>query len=347
MRFSLRGLITDDLAIDLGTAHTYIATRGRGLVVSEPTLVAIDRNDGEVIAVGNEALEMLGRSSEEIEICSPLDDGVVSDFDLTARMLSSYIRKARGSRALFSRRVILGVPSDITSVERHALVQAVQAAGADKVHVADKGYLAAMGAGIITNDERASMVVDLGAATTQMAIVSRSNLIASRSIRKGGADMDLAIIDHIKRYHNLLIGSRTAERVKIELGCALPIHKIPTAALESTKIRGQSLLKAVPEMLTIVPQEIHTAIEPVIREIINAIRRFMEDLSPEVAGDIYDKGLTITGGGALLAKMEERMASELNLKVATVKDPRASVVHGASMLFENPMLLRRLSRQYS
>ncbi len=347
MRFSLSGLITEDLAIDLGTAHTYIASRGRGLVVNEPTLVAIDRNDGEVVAVGNEALEMLGRSSEEIEIRSPLEDGVVSDFELTAKMLSSYIRKARGSRASFSRRVILGVPSDVTSVERHALVQAVQAAGADKVHIADKGYLAAMGAGAITDDERASMVVDLGAATTQMATVSRSNLIASRSIRKGGTDMDIAIIDHIKRYHNLLIGNRTAERVKIELGCAIPIFKIPTAALESTKIRGQSMIKAVPEMMTIVPQEIHSAIEPVIREIITAVRSFMEDLSPEVAGDIHDRGITITGGGALLAKMEERMESELQLKVRTVKDPRASVVQGASMLFDSPLLLRRLSRQYS
>ncbi len=342
---SLSGLITDDLAIDLGTVHTFISARGRGIVVNEPSLVAIDRTDGEVVAVGNEALEMLGRSPEEVEIRRPLEDGVVSDFELAAKMLGSYIRKARGSRSAFSRRVILGVPSDVTSVERHALFQAVQAAGANRAYLVDKGYLAAMGTNIITDDERASMIVDVGGATTEMATVTRSHLIASRSIRKGGSDIDAAIIEHIKRYHNLLIGNRTAERVKMELACALPIFKMTTAALESTKIRGQSIVRSVPEMMTITPQEIHTAMEPIIKEIISAVRTFLEDLSPEVAGDIHDRGMTITGGGALLAKFDERMESELQLKVKVAQNPRESVVFGASALFDNPLLLRRLSRQ--
>jgi rod shape-determining protein MreB len=342
---SLSGLITDDLAIDLGTVHTFISSRGRGIVVNEPTLVAIDRDDGEVVAVGNEALEMLGRSPEEVDIRRPLEDGVVSDFELAARMLESYIRKARGSRSAFSRRVILGVPSDVTSVERHALYQAAQAAGASRVYLVDKGYLAAMGAKIITDDERASMIVDLGGATTEMASVTRSHLVAARSIRKGGSDIDVAIIEHIKRYHNMMIGYRTAERVKMELACALPIFKVPTAALEKTKIRGQSIVRSVPEMMTVTPQEIHAAIEPVLKEIINAVRIFLEDLTPEVAGDIHDRGMTITGGGALLAKLDERMESELRLKVKVAQSPRESVVIGAGMLFENPLLLRRLSRQ--
>lgn len=342
---SLSGLITDDLAIDLGTVHTFISARGRGIVVNEPSLVAIDRTDGEVVAVGNEALEMLGRSPEEVEIKRPLEDGVVSDHDLAAKMLGSYIRKARGSRSTFSRRVILGVPTDVTSVERYALLQAVQAAGANRAYLVDKGYLGAMGAKIITDDERASMIVDIGGATTEMATVTRSHLIAARSIRKGGSDIDNAIIDHIKRHHNLLIGNRTAERVKMELACALPTFKLTTAGLEYTKIRGQSIARAVPEMLTIMPAEIHTAIEPIIKEIIMAVRTFLEDLSPEVAGDIYDRGITITGGGALLAKLDERMEGELQLKVKVAQSPRESVVMGASALFDNPLLLRRLSRQ--
>ncbi|MBL8149764.1 MAG: rod shape-determining protein [Blastocatellia bacterium] len=342
---SLSRLITDDLAIDLGTVHTFISARGRGLVVNEPTLVALDSLDGEMVAVGNEALEMLGRSPDEVEIRRPLEDGVVSDFELASSMLSSYIRKARGSRATFSRRVILGVPSDVTSVEKYALYQAVQAAGANKVYLVDKGYLAALGANIITDDERASMIVDIGGATTQMATVTRSHLVATRSIRKGGSDLDNAIIDHIKRYHNLLIGNRTAERVKMELACAIPIFRVPTAALESTKIRGQSIIHSVPEMMTVTPYEIHIAIEPVLKEIISAVRTFLEDLTPEVAGDIHSRGMTLTGGGALLAKLDERMQSELQLTVRVAKNPLESVVFGASTLFDNPLLLRRLSRQ--
>lgn len=342
---SLSGLITDDLAIDLGTVHTFISARGRGIVVNEPSLVAIDRVDGEVVAVGNEALEMLGRSPDEVEIRRPLEDGVVSDFELAAKMLASYIRKARGSRSIFSRRVILGVPSDVTSVERYALMQSVQAAGANRAYLVDKGYLAALGANIVTDDERASMIVDVGGATTEIASVTRSHLVASQSIRKGGSDIDAALIDHIKRHHNLMIGNRTAERVKMELACALPIFKVNTAALESTKIRGQSIVRSVPEMMTITPQEIHSAIEPVLKEIIMAVRNFLEELTPEVAGDIYDRGMTLTGGGALLAKFDERLESELKMKVSVAKSPRESVVFGASTLFDNPLLLRRLSRQ--
>lgn len=342
---SLSDFITDDLAIDLGTVHTFIASRGRGIVVNEPTLVAIDRVDGEVVAVGNEALEMLGRSPDEVEIRRPMEDGVVSDLELTAKMLASYIRKARGSRSAFSRRVILGIPSDVTSVERAALFQSVQAAGANKVYLVDKGYLAAIGANIITDDERASMIVDVGGATTEMAAVTRSHLVDSRSIRKGGSDIDAAIIDHIKRYHSLMIGYRTAERVKMELACAMPIVKPRTSPLENTKIRGQSIVRSVPEMMTITPTEIHTAIEPILREIITAVRTFLEDLSPEVAGDIHSQGLTITGGGALLAKFDERIQTDLDLKVQTAQSPRESVVFGASKLFDNPLVLRRLSRQ--
>jgi len=343
--FSLSGLMTEDLAIDLGTVHTFVAVRGRGIVINEPSVVAIDRNDGEVAGVGNEALELLGQNPEQVELYRPMEDGVITDFDLAAKMLAHYIRKARGGRSAFSRRVVLGVPSDITSVERYALFQAVQAAGANRAYLIDKGYLAALGTDIITNDERASMIVDVGGATTEIAAVTRSHLIGSRSIRKGGSDLDTAILEHIKRYHNLLIGSRTAERVKMELACALPFSKLNTAALENTKIRGQSIVRFVPEMMTITPNEIHGAIEPILREIINALRSFLEDLSPEVGGDIHGRGLTLTGGGSLLAKLDERIANELHLKVKTAKNPRESVVYGANAMFENPLLLRRFSRQ--
>ena len=345
MAFSLSGLMTEDLAIDLGTVHTFVAVRGRGIVINEPSVVAVDRSDGEVAGVGNEALELLGQNPEQVELYRPMEDGVITDFDLAAKMLGHYIRKARGGRSAFSRRVVLGVPSDITSVERYALFQAVQAAGANRAYLIDKGYLAALGADIITSDERASMIVDVGGATTEIAAVTRSHLIGSRSIRKGGSDLDTAILEHIKRYHNLLIGNRTAERVKMELACALPISKVNSAALENTKIRGQSIVRSVPEMMTIIPSEIHNAIEPILREIINALRSFLEDLSPEVGGDIHGRGLTLTGGGSLLAKLDERIANELHLKVKTAKNPRESVVYGASAMFENPLLLRRFSRQ--
>jgi rod shape-determining protein MreB and related proteins len=338
----LSQLITEDLAVDLGTVHTFVAARDRGIVINEPTLVAVDLVDGEVVAVGNEALEMVGRSPDEVEIRQPLEDGVVSDFELATKMLDRYIRKARGSRATFSRRVILGIPTDVTSVERYALLQSIITAGANRVYFVDKGYLAALGSGIMV-DERASMIVDIGGATTQMAAVTRSNLVASQSIRKGGLDIDVAIIDYIKRHHGLLIGSRTAERVKMEIGCAVPLP-VSEGGVE-TRIRGQSILRAVPEMIMINPPEIHTALEPIVREIIKAICFFLEELSPEVAGDIHSRGITITGGGSLLAKLDKRLEEELGLRIRVAKNPRESVVFGALAMFDNPLLLRRLSRQ--
>jgi rod shape-determining protein MreB len=339
MNISLGNLFTEDLAVDLGTVHTFIYGRGRGMVVNEPSLVAIDRVTNQVIAVGTEALEMLGRSPEDVEIAYPMQSGVVADSDLAQEMLKKFVRKARGGRARFSRRIIQSVPSGITSVERFAIHQVVEAVGASRVYLVEKGLAAALGAKLPVAEMNASMVVDFGGATTSIAVIAKAGIVESETLRIGGLDMDRAIASYVRQHHHVLIGERTAERLKMVLGSA-------TNPIEDHKsvVKGQSLSEGGPEVIEVSSAEVHQAIEPVIKQMVEVVRNVLERIPPEVAGDVHDTGMVLTGGIALLAGLDERITRATRLHVAVAESPRQSVARGLIALYDQPLLLRRISR---
>src|SRR5262245_59940172 len=330
---------TDDLAVDLGTVHTFIYGRGRGMVVNEPSLVAIDKVSDEVIAVGNEALEMLGRSPEDVEVAYPMQDGVVADSELAQTMLRKFVRKARGGRAKLSRRIIQSVPAGITSVERFAIRDVVKAVGASRVYLVEEGRAAAIGARLPAGEMKASMVVDVGGATTSIAVVANAGIVDSQTLRIGGLDMDRAITDFIKHERKVLIGERTAERLKMVLGSASdPVddHK--------SIVKGQNMSEGGPEMIEVSSAEVHKAIDPVVKRVVESVRDVLERIPPEVAGDIHDTGLVLTGGIALLAGMDIRLSQKTKLHVAVAESPRQSVGRGLVALYDQPLLLRRVAR---
>src|ERR1041384_5083548 len=339
MKFSLSQMFSEDIAVDLGTVHTFIYGRGRGNVVNEPSLVAIDRVNSEVIAVGNEALEMLGRSPEDVEVAYPMHDGVVGDSDLAQEMLKKFVRKARGGRARFSRRIIQSVPSEIPSVERFAIREVVKGIGASRVYLVEEGMAAALGAKLPVGEMKASMVVDIGGATTSIAVVANAGIVESETLRLGGLDMDHAITDYIKHERRVLIGERTAERLKIVLGSA-------TDPVDDHKsiVKGQNVSEGGPEMIEVSSFEVHQAIAPVIKQIVEVGRDVLERIPPEVAGDIHDTGLVLTGGMALLDGMDTRISKATKLDVAVAESPRQSVAPGVGAWYDQPLLLRRVAR---
>jgi len=339
MKFSITNPFTEDLAVDLGTVHTFIYGRGRGNVVNEPSLVGIDKATGEVIAVGTEALEMLGRSPEDVEVVYPLREGVIADSELTQVMLAKLLRKARGGRARLSRRLIMNIPSGITSVERLAVRDVVGGIGVSRVYLVDQGMAAAIGARLPVTDMEASMVVDVGGGTTTIAVVANSGVVESETLRIGGLDMDTAITAYIKQHHRVLIGERSAERLKIVLGSAIE----PPEEHRSI-VKGQNISEGGPEMTEVQASEIHQAIDPVIKQIVEAVRQILERTPPEVASDLHDKGLVLTGGMALLAGLDARISAATNLHVAVAESPRQSVGRGLIALYDQPLLLRRVAR---
>lgn len=339
MKFSLSEIFTEDLAVDLGTVHTFIYGRGRGMVVNEPSLVAIDRVSYEVIAVGNEALEMLGRSPEDVEVAYPMREGVVADSELAQKMLAKFLRKARGGRPRLSRRMIMNVPSGITSVERFAINEVVKGIGVSRVYLVDEGLAAALGARLPIDGMKATMIVDIGGGKTSIAVLANTGIVESKTVRLGGLDMDQAITEYIKQKRRVLIGERTAERLKMVLGSATP----PFEELTSV-VKGQSLAEAGPEVIEISASEIHAAMDGTIKQIIEAVRDVLESIPPEVAGDIHDVGLVVSGGMALLAGMDKRLSQETKLHVTIAESPRESVGRGLILLYENPLLLRRVAR---
>lgn len=333
---SIFNLVTDDLAIDLGTSRTRVFARGRGIVVNEPSLLAYDNPSREVVAVGLEALELEGRASEDIQIISPLQDGVVADSTFAGKLLESYIRKARDGRSTLSRRVLISVAADASDIEQYALRYAAKEAGVNNVHFINKGLVAILGAGAGTDDQRATLVVDIGAGTTTIAAMVHNHLIFTKTLRVGGNDMDTALINMIRVNHNLLVGPRTAERVKIELGCAVPLDQEQT-----TMVKGRSTIGGHPEMAIINSIEIHESIEPIVARIVNAIQDALEALPPEASGDIYDRGMILAGGSSLLAGLDERLSKETELSVQLTESPQRAVIRGIGLLFENPLALRR------
>lgn len=336
----LRNLVSDSMAIDMGSASTIIAVRGRGVVVDEPSVVAVNKVNGEVIAVGDEAHKMQGREARDVTVIAPLVDGVVADFERTRTMLDHFVREARSGLSHFSRRAIMSVLSEVTQVEQRALLAAAEEARISKVYMIEEGLAAAIGAGVPVNDEHAAAVVDIGGGTTNVAAIISGSLIASRAERLGSSDIDLAIMDRLRRHRGLTIGVQTAERIKLELGSAIE----PADPNKSINVRGRDVQTGSPGAVDITAGEVHSIAMPIMRRIASEVRTMLTELAPEVAGDIYTRGVILTGGGALMEGLPEYLQTELSLSVRVADEPRFAIVRGLQQLFDEPLLLRRVAR---
>jgi rod shape-determining protein MreB len=335
---SLFSLFSSDLAIDLGTANTLVYAKGKGIVVNEPSIVAINKTNGEVEAVGKEAKDMLGRTPGNIVAIRPMKDGVIADFKVTERMLNYFIQKAHGRKVLVHPRIVIGVPSEITQVEKRAVIDSAYRAKASEVHLVEQAMVAAIGAGLPVTEPSGNMVVDIGGGTTDVAVISLSGIVYSRSVRVAGNEMDNAIMQYLKRKYNLLIGERTAEAIKIQVGSAFPLDKPLTM-----EIKGRNLIEGVPKTLTIDDGEIREALGECVATIMNAIRVALERTPPELSADISDRGIVLTGGGAMLKNLDRRIREETGLPVSIAEDPLASVVLGTGKMLTDFKLLRRVA----
>ena len=339
MKFrSLFSLFSRDLAIDLGTANTLVAVRGKGIVVNEPSIVAINTSTGEVEAVGKEAKEMVGRTPGNIVAIRPMKDGVIADFKVTEKMLTYFIQKSHNRKMLVHPRIVIGVPSEITPVEERAVRDSAYRAHASEVHLVEQAMVAAIGSGLPITEPCGNMVVDIGGGTTDVAVISMSGIVYSRSVRVAGNEMDEAIINFLKRKYNLLIGERTAEQVKIEIGSAYKLDKPLTM-----DIKGRNLIEGVPRTVSVNDTEIREALSDCINTIMNAIRVALERTPPELSADISDRGIVLTGGGGLIRNLDRRIREETGLPVSIAEDPLASVVIGTSRMLSDFKLLRRIS----
>ncbi len=335
---SLFSLFSSDLAIDLGTANTLVYAKGKGIVVNEPSIVAINKNNGEVEAVGKEAKEMLGRTPGNIVAIRPMKDGVIADFKVTEKMLNYFIQKAHGRKMLVHPRIVIGVPSEITQVEKRAVIDSAYRAKASEVHLVEQAMVAAIGAGLPITEPGGNMVVDIGGGTTDVAVLSLAGIVYSRSVRVAGNELDEAIIQYLKRKYNLLVGERTAEQIKMQIGSASELDKPITM-----EIKGRNLIEGVPRTLTIGDAEIREALAEGISTIINAIRVALERTPPELSADISDRGIVLTGGGGLIKNLDKRIRMETGLPVSVAEDPLACVVLGIGKMLSDFKLLRRIA----
>ena len=336
--FSVLRYFSNDLAIDLGTANTLVFARGRGIVVREPSVVVINKVTNKIEAVGAEAKEMLGRTPGNIEPIRPMKDGVIADFEVTERMLEYFIKKAHGRKMYVHPRIVIGVPSEITQVEKRAVRDSAMRAGASEVFLVEQAMMAAIGAGLPITEPSGNMIVDIGGGTTDVAVISLAGTVYSRSVRIAGNEMDVGIIQYLKRKYNLLIGERTAEQIKIQLGSAYPLK-------EELKmdIKGRDLVEGVPKTLTISDEEIREALAEPVATIVEAVRMALERTPPELSADIMDKGIVLSGGGALLRNLDQRLRDETGLPVVLAEDPLASVVLGTGKVLSDIDLLRKVS----
>jgi rod shape-determining protein MreB len=337
---ALRNLVSDSMAIDMGSAATIIYVRGRGVVVDEPSLVAFNTITGEVIAIGLDAQQMYGRETRDVMVVAPLVNGVVADFERTKEMLAYFVRKARSGISFFSRRALMSLYPGVTQVERRALLSAADHARIGRVFMMEEGLAAAFGAGVRIDDPRASAVVDVGSGTTNVAIVANGALVHARSERIGSSDINAAIIDHVRRHRGLTIGARSAERLKRELASAI----LPADLAQEITIRGRDVLTRGPGAIEITAGEVYPVAQYVVSKIGEGIRSTLAELSPEVAGDIYDRGIILTGGGALFSGMDDYLRNLTNLPVRIADEPRYAIVRGLEQMFDEPLLLRRVIR---
>ncbi len=337
---ALRDLVSDSMAIDMGSASTIIAVRGRGIIVDEPSVVAVNKLTGAVVAIGREAQAMQGREARDVQVIAPLIDGVVADFERTQAMLDHFVREARSGMSHFSRRAVMSVLSGVTQVEQRALSTAAEHARIGRIYMVEEGFAAAIGAGMKLDDPRASAVVDIGGGTTNIAIVAQGNIIYAHAERTGSADIDAAIIDRLRRHRGLIIGVPTAERLKIELGSAIE----PEDAAKQVTVKGRDVQTGSPSALEVTAGEIYQVTQTIVRKIARKVQMALAELPPEVAADIYDRGFALTGGGALLDSMDNYLQRETRLTVRCTEEPRYAIVRGLAQLYEEPLLLRRVTR---
>jgi rod shape-determining protein MreB len=333
---SLLSLFSSDLAIDLGTANTLVFQRNKGIVVNEPSIVALRKDSGGVEAVGAEAKEMLGRTPEQITAVKPMKNGVIADFKATSHMLNHFIEKAHHRKRMVHPRIVIGVPSEITPVERRAVKEACTKAS--EVYLVQQPVMAAVGAGLPIADPVGNLIVDIGGGTTDVAVISLAGIVYAHSVRVAGNAMDEMIAEHVKRKHNLLIGERTAEAIKIQIGSAYPLANPMTM-----EVRGRELVRGLPGTVVLTDSEIRDALSPCVTSIVQAIRVALERTPPELSADIADHGVVLAGGGAMLKNLDARIRKETGLPVAIAEDPLTSVVLGAGKMLEDFPLLRRIS----
>ena len=336
----LRDLVSDSLAIDMGSANTIIAVRGRGIVVDEPSIVAISKMNGEVVAIGRAAHEMQGREARDVQLIAPMVDGVVADFERTQKMLAHFVRQARSGISHFSRRAVMSVLSGVTQVEQRALLAAAEQSRIGRVYMVEEGLAAAIGAGVKVDDKQASAVVDVGGGSTNIAVVARGSIVYSQAERIGSNDIDAAIIDRLRRHHGLIIGAPTAERLKMELGSAME----PANPARSEFVKGRDVQEGTPRAVEVTSGEICIAADSVIKRLSRVVERALGELQPEVAADIYDRGIILTGGGALFDGLPEFLQRETKLHTHLAENPRHACARGLQQLFDDPLLLRQVTR---
>jgi rod shape-determining protein MreB len=332
------GWFSNDLAIDLGTANTLVYARGRGIVVSEPSVVAVvkdARGADKVRAVGREAKDMLGRTPGNIVATRPMKDGVIADFEVTEAMLRYFIARVHNRSTLVRPRIVIAVPSGITEVEKRAVRESAMSAGAREVYLIEEPMAAAIGAGLPVTEPSGNMIIDIGGGTTEVAVISLSGIVYSNSTRVGGDKMDEAIIDYIKRKYNMLIGERTAEEIKINIGTAYPSDES-----RSMELKGRDLVAGVPKTLEVKSEEVREALQGPVNAVVDAVKVALEQTPPELAADIVDKGIVLTGGGALLANLDILLREETGLPVMLAEDPLTAVALGTGQCLDEIHLLR-------
>ncbi|MGV8081848.1 MAG: rod shape-determining protein [Syntrophales bacterium] len=337
------GKFSNDLAIDLGTANTLVYVKGEGIVLSEPSVVAVHRDSRgakKVLAVGTEAKKMLGRTPGNIEAVRPLRDGVIADFDITEVMLRHFIQRVHNRRTLIRPRIIVSIPSGITQVERRAVRETVESAGAREVYLIEEPMAAAIGAGLPIMDPISSMVVDIGGGTTEVAVISLAGIVYAKSVRCAGDRIDEEIVQYLKRKYSLLIGERSGEIIKTTIGSAFPDNEI-----RKVDVKGRDLISGIPKIIEANSEEIREAIMEPISLIVDAVKDALENAPPELAGDIVDRGITLTGGGALLRNLDLLLKEETGLPVTVAEDPLSTVVRGAGMALDHMNLLKEVAVQ--
>lgn len=337
---SLRNLVTDSMAIDMGTANTIIAVKGRDVVLDEPTMVAVNELTEEIVAYGREAADMLGREGRDVIVVAPLTGGVVADYERTKKMLTHFVQESKSGGSQVSRQAVIGMISEATHVEQRALLNAVEEAHIGKVFMMEEGLAAAFGAGISPRDKRASAIIDIGASTTNIAIVAKGNIVHSRSERIGSNDINLALATHVRRHRGLQIGDETTENLKTEFASVA----VPDDLSKTTIVRGRNVETGSPDAVEITSGEIFPVVEAIVRRVATMVSDTLTELRPEVAADIYDRGIVLTGGGALLNSIDSYLRSIVNLPVSVADEPRYATVRGLLKMFDEPELLERVAR---
>jgi len=339
---SILGLFSDDLAIDLGTANTLVYVKGKGIVLGEPSVVAVrtdNRMKNKVLAVGTEAKKMLGRTPGNIVAIRPMRDGVIADFEVTEAMLRHFIQKVHNRRSFVRPRIIVAVPSGITQVEKRAVKESAESAGAREVFLIEEPMAAAIGAGLPITEPTCNLIVDIGGGTTEVAVISLAGIVFSRSLRVGGDKMDAAIMQYIKRKYNLLIGERTSEIIKTSIGNAYP----DPDDISTIEVKGRDLVSGIPKILAIDSEEVREAISEQVDAIVESVKIALEQTPPELAADIVDRGIVLTGGGALLKNLDRLLREETGLPISIADDPLSTVARGSGMALDNIEVLKQVT----